>query len=181
MRSGRTSGFTLIEMMVTLSVVAVIAALAAPSFGDSFKRSRIKAHAGEIVSTLELAKTESVKRNQVTTTIAVANEGADWRVTTEWLQPDNSVMARSVSQSSQVTMLSPSVPGATTLTTAATLTGSFRGVFSGYVSASNCQDGDQCLQLRAPGGKYLLRVGINPIGQVTACTVGESFGGYPAC
>ena len=37
------------------------------------------------------------------------------------------------------------------------ITGSFRGVFTGYVSSNNCRDGDQCLNLRAAGGAYTLR------------------------
>lgn len=39
-RSGRTQGFTLIELMITVVVVAILAAIALPSFLDSVRKSR---------------------------------------------------------------------------------------------------------------------------------------------
>jgi type IV pilus assembly protein PilE len=40
-RFGRTAGFTLIEVMITVAIVAIIAAIAVPSYADYVMRSRL--------------------------------------------------------------------------------------------------------------------------------------------
>lgn len=169
------SGFTLIELMVTLSIMAVVVALVAPGFNDTIARTRVKSQASDVVNMLELARSASLKRTAVTTTLTIGSSGATWRVSTEWQHPDASAESRSITQAGGVTMVAPSLAGSTSTTA------DFRGVFSGFVSTNGCKDGDTCMQLRSAGGKYQVRVGINAVGQVAACAVGDSFGGYPKC
>ncbi len=174
-------GFTMIELMVTLAILAIVAALVAPGFSDSLARTRVRSQATDIAGLFELARSESLKRNALTTTIAVANQGTDWRVSTEWQSANGDLELRSVASSGQVALVTPTVAGAMTLATAATLTADFRGLFSGYVSTAQCRAGDACIELRGPGNRYRLRLGINPVGQVITCAVGDAFGGYPSC
>lgn len=174
-------GFTLVEMMVSLAVLAVVVALVAPGFSDALQRSRLKSQGSEIANLLELAKSQALMRQSVTTTIATANEGRTWTVSVLAQRADGLQELRSVSGSAQVVLLTPTVPLAATLTTAGQISGDFRGVFTGYLSADACRNGDRCIHLRSPGDKYELRVGISAVGQVVTCAAGESFGGYPAC
>ncbi len=58
----RSSGFTLIELMVTLSVMAILATLAAPSFTSLIQNSRTTTQTNELVAALNLARSEAVKR-----------------------------------------------------------------------------------------------------------------------
>lgn len=58
----RARGFTLIELAVTLSIVAVLAALAAPSLDSIMTNSRFKTHANALQSSLLMARSESIKR-----------------------------------------------------------------------------------------------------------------------
>ncbi len=174
MNHRRALGLTLVELMVTLSVLAIVVALAAPSFNDSLPRTRVKSQGSDVVNLLALAKSESLKRNQVTTTVTVSNSGATWEVATEWQAQDGSKERRSVVNVNDVKMVNPT-------TASSTLTADFRGLFSGFVSTNNCGTGDTCIQLRSPGDKYDLRIGINAVGQVVACTVNQAFGGYAQC
>lgn len=57
------SGFTLIELMVTLAVAAVLMAIAIPSFTSIINSSRLTSTANELVSSLQLARSEALRRN----------------------------------------------------------------------------------------------------------------------
>ena len=56
-------GVTLIELMVSIAVIAIIASLAAPSFSSVFADRKIKGLGGEIMSDLYFAKMESAQSN----------------------------------------------------------------------------------------------------------------------
>jgi type IV fimbrial biogenesis protein FimT len=60
---GRQSGFTLIEMMVTISVLAILVSLAAPSFRENLVRNRAGAISNEFTSSISKARVEAVNRN----------------------------------------------------------------------------------------------------------------------
>ena len=55
-------GFTLIELMVTLAVLAIVIAMAVPSFNTQIQNSRAEAMGDEFISALTFARTEAVKR-----------------------------------------------------------------------------------------------------------------------
>ncbi len=55
-------GFTLIELMVTLSVAAILIAVAVPSFGLMISNNRISTSASAFNQTLNLARNEAVRR-----------------------------------------------------------------------------------------------------------------------
>jgi len=60
----KLSGFTLIEMMVAIAIVAILIALAVPSFGTMIERSRLKALAETVYANLQFAKSEALKGQQ---------------------------------------------------------------------------------------------------------------------
>ncbi len=60
----RLSGFSLLELMVTLSVLAVISVIAAPSFTNFFDKRRVIDAAEDMYSNLQMARTEAITRNK---------------------------------------------------------------------------------------------------------------------
>ena len=71
-------GVTLIELLVTLSVVAIIVAVGVPAMRDFFATNQMSAAANDLVTSLHFARSEAIKR------------GAPTRVcpSTEWDQPN---------------------------------------------------------------------------------------------
>lgn len=64
MRRGlRQQGVTLIELMVTIAVLAVLVTLAAPSFAEFRERQALRGAADNFVAAVGLAKEEAVKRD----------------------------------------------------------------------------------------------------------------------
>ena len=89
-------GFTLIELMVAVSVLGLLAALAAPSFQRLLANQRMRAVAYNIVGDLVLARSEAVKRGEnVTVTPLATTWDQGWRVrvasTSEDLAQQNSI------------------------------------------------------------------------------------------
>lgn len=58
----RLRGFTAIELMVTISILAILAAIAAPSFTPLMERWRVRQAAEALQSSIYYARSEAIKR-----------------------------------------------------------------------------------------------------------------------
>ncbi|AUZ85694.1 GspH/FimT family pseudopilin [Methylophaga nitratireducenticrescens] len=80
------NGFTLIELMITLVVVIILVAIAAPSFNSMIRDNRAATQANNLLSSLQLARSEAINRGvQVTMRSNTNNAWEDgWLVFTDW-------------------------------------------------------------------------------------------------
>ena len=166
-------GLTLMELMVTVAIMAILLVLAAPSFNSFLARGRLIGAAEGLAQDLQLAKSEALRRNASVTisfstlgawcygTIAAANR-CDCTVA-------NSCTLRQVDGSSYagVTMSSVSFPSSAPYAFATFTAG--QGVANaGTVEFTHPNAGT-------------LRVSLGAAGQVSICSTLGGLGHHPAC
>lgn len=59
----RQPGFTVVELLVTIAIVGILAAIAAPSFIGVVNTNRLAANANELLSIIQYARSEAVRSN----------------------------------------------------------------------------------------------------------------------
>ncbi len=69
----RTLGFTLVELIVTIAIVAILAAIALPSFREFNLRMTTTTNTNELVGALNVARAEAVRRGR--SVAVIANDG----------------------------------------------------------------------------------------------------------
>lgn len=82
-KGGAGAGFTLIELMIVLVILAVVLVFALPGFSNIFLGTRLTNYSNEIVSSVHLARGEAIKRNADITLCASA-DGATCSAANAW-------------------------------------------------------------------------------------------------
>jgi type IV fimbrial biogenesis protein FimT len=82
-RFPQMQGFTLIELMITVVVLAILLALAAPSMGNLVRDQRVKTAVGDVYVALAFARSEAIKRN-VTVGVCSHNGSSGCQNSADW-------------------------------------------------------------------------------------------------
>lgn len=80
----RAAGFTLVELMIGVTILGILAAYAAPSFKELMESQRIKSASFDLIAALTLARSEAIKQNgavTLTPTSASTEWASGWTTT----------------------------------------------------------------------------------------------------
>lgn len=81
----RDRGFTLMEALVVMSIIAIVVAIGAPNLTFLIGSMNARSASFDLVADLALARSEAIKRNRAVTVapLVTGNWSQGWRVTTD--------------------------------------------------------------------------------------------------
>jgi type IV fimbrial biogenesis protein FimT len=79
----RASGFTLIEMLMTIAIAAILMGIAIPSFRYITNANRIASELNGLLGDLQLARAEAIKEGR-TVSVCQSSDGATCTNSTDW-------------------------------------------------------------------------------------------------
>jgi type IV fimbrial biogenesis protein FimT len=167
-------GFTLVELMVTLAVMAIVLVAGVPSFIDFFDKNRVRGAADGVISLVSNARAESVKTD-LDVNVAFTGSGTAWCVGANAATPPSGGNEAGAAGACDCTVTTEClVSGARS----AINVSAYPGVSIGTLPAALIFDsklgaitplGVRSVTLTSPRGKYDLRVEINSLGQARLC------------
>lgn len=172
MRPSAVRGFTLVEMMITIAIIAITAMIAAPSFNAFFDKYRVKRAAETVSAFLVNTKSEAVKRNK-TVNAVITVSGATWCAgMTEAATCDCTTAGAC------------QIDGVDRVVSSATFKGvELNGPDTGHVFNFKpiLRDVDtDTVELESADG-LKLNVVVSRFGRIRLCSPSGSVGGYPVC
>ena len=168
------TGFSLIELMVVVALLAILLVMGVPAYRDYVTNSRVRAVASDLREGLQLARTEAIRRNNNATFCLAAASGTGWKIVTGTACTGTEVRSKPAtsSEASDVT-LSP-----TDLTVTYSGTGRTTGAAGTTLTTLSITRKDSA---SCSGDCLSMRVEISPGGMIRTCNTGISAGDPQAC
>ncbi|MEE4331532.1 MAG: GspH/FimT family pseudopilin [Wenzhouxiangella sp.] len=82
----RQNGFTLIEVMITVVILIIALAVVIPSFRGVLQSNRVSAQANELMTAVQLARSEALKQGRPITICPADTSVADPECGTDWAE-----------------------------------------------------------------------------------------------
>lgn len=170
----RALGFTLLELMVTVTVAGVIFTLGVPSFVDLVRNNRAATNVNELLTAFSIARSESIRRGLNITvcrsTDGAACTGGSWAA--GWIViRDTAATDTAVPMVGEVLRTWPSMPGnaaVATFANAASLdVGWVRFTPRGGMRAAGAMPIRYDIELDGCSGVQMRRVVLNTVGHAT--------------
>ena len=153
----KSAGFTLIEMMIVVVIMAIVSSIAYPSFRDMIINSQVRNATESIVNGLQKARAEAVARNtNVSFTLGAATS---WTVSV--VNPASTIEARNSNEGSAIVTLTAVASDLVTAATSVTFN-NFGGIVNPATDIAR-------LDFTAPNASKPLRVQILAGGTARMC------------
>lgn len=198
------SGFSLVELIVTLFIISALMALAAPNFSEWIQNSRIRTTSEAVLAGLQLTKSEAVSRNarvrfQLTSTLGAdcvqSDAGSNWVVNLDPASDEDAVegachTAPSDTAEPRILQTRTAAEGSDGVAVAAD---SATLVFNGLGRVVPAPAGDVVFDITPPGGTgcaadpddpgpmTCLRIIVSPAGQIRMCNPAAANDNPQAC
>jgi type IV fimbrial biogenesis protein FimT len=184
-------GVTLVELMVSLAVLAIVLIAAVPSFVDFFDKNRVRGAADGVVSLISIARAESVKTD-LDVNVAIVGSGTSWCVGANSATPPSGGSPAGAASSCDCTDPADASQCRVDGQRSAVERGAYPDVRVGVLPADLTFDsklgtivplGARSVTLTSPRGKFDLAVQVNALGQARLCVPGGKppIAGVMAC
>lgn len=151
----KNSGFTLLELLITVAIISIVMAIAVPSMTTFTQNDRLTTNINTLIGHLAYARSEAVKRSQQVSICSSNNAttctGGNWQ--DGWIVYIDADGDNSFTAGEEVLRAQQALEGANTLTTAigTQVTYDYRG----FVNAASVGNFQLCDGRSGPHGKTI--------------------------
>ena len=189
------AGFSIIEVMMSLVLLAITAALALPSYQEMVQKRQLTHGAEQIMAFVNTAQGEAAKRNEVLWVSYTRTGDADWCIgaAVGAAACDCKATPASCSIGAVPWIINSTLVGGTELIKSMSGAGDnkyrfdpIRGIACAVDAAGDCvADSDALMEveMRSSAESYRLKLTVSRTGQVLLCSDDTAHGvpGYPPC
>lgn len=161
-------GFTVVELLVVIALVAVLARLVAPSFRSFLAKQRVEGVASELVTDLQYARSESVTRN---VPVRVTFIGTDCYV----------IHQESLAVTTCTTTADPALLKTVQISSGSTASFTSVPAFVAFEPVRGTASTSGSVTVSSSVGTRQLQVDLSALGRVHLCSPSGTVAGYSTC